>query len=346
MIVPVILSGGSGTRLWPLSTPQRPKQFIALTGPDSLFRQTLDRVADPAVYGPPMIVANEAHEELCRAELAGTPNWQLVLEPIARNTAAAIVMAAAVARRRHGEEAVILVMPSDHRIGDLHAFHRAVQHGVAAAKAGRLVTFGVRPTSAETGFGYLEAGVPLNDDGAVTTVARFIEKPPREDAEMMVAAGNYFWNGGIFLYSVTAFLAEAERLAPAVHAAALAAIDQGTDDGRVLNPDRAALAESPDISVDYAVMERSERIAMVVLDADWSDVGSWDALAELPGESADPRLVKQLQSRNCYVRSDQLRVSLLGVDDLIVVAAGDRVVIMKRGQSQNIRQLATAAADD
>jgi mannose-1-phosphate guanylyltransferase/mannose-1-phosphate guanylyltransferase/mannose-6-phosphate isomerase len=344
MIVPVILSGGSGTRLWPLSTPQRPKQFLPLTGPLSLFRQTVDRVADPATYAPPIVVANAAHEGLCRAELDGLDGWRLILEPIARNTAAAIVMAADVAQRQHGPDALILVMPSDHLIGDLQAFHQAVKAGVEPARSDRLVTFGVAPTHPETGFGYLEAGEPLDGTAGAFTVARFTEKPDVRTAIQMLETGKFFWNGGIFLFSAGALLSAAQQLAPDVYSAASAAIHQGKDDGQSIRPSADALAPSPDISVDYAIMERSNQVAMIVLDARWSDVGSWDALAEVAGSvAASDEFVTQVQSSNCYIRSDGIKLALLGVDDLIVVAAGDQVVIMKRGQSQQIRQLALAA---
>ena len=339
MIVPAVLSGGSGTRLWPLSTRERPKQFLPLTGDASLFRQTLDRVGDRASYAAPVVVANAAHEELCKVDLAQEADARLILEPIARNTAVAIVMAAAVISELHGPDTLMLVMPSDHRIGDQAAFHAAVQRGVAAAERGRLITFGVQPTEPETGFGYLEAGEPLADAPGSFTVARFTEKPPLAAAEAMVASGKHYWNGGIFLFAAGVFLDEAGRLAPEISAAGQQAVAQGDVAGITVRPAEAALRDCPNVSVDYAVMERSNRIAMVPLSADWSDVGSWDALAELPAPEPAPGLVKALESNNCYIRTDKLRIALLGVDDLIVVASGDDVLIMRKGESQRIRQL-------
>lgn len=343
MIVPVVLSGGSGTRLWPLSTPQRPKQFLPLTGKDSLFRQTLDRVDGQQAYAAPIVVASAAHEDLCRAELAHLPGAELILEPIARNTAVAIVMAAALALRRSAD-ALILVMPSDHRIGDLGAFHHAIARGAPAAQAGRLVTFGIQPDAPETGYGYLEAGEPLAIGEGVHAVARFTEKPDRATAEQMLAGGRHYWNGGIFLYGAQTFLEECRQLAPEIFASGTAAMEAADSDGNVYHPARAPLEDCPDTSVDYAVMERSDKVAMVPLAADWSDVGCWDALAELQGDHAEQSgAVASLDSNGCYVRSDGLKVALLGVEDLIVVATGDQVVIMRRGRSQDIKQLANMA---
>jgi mannose-1-phosphate guanylyltransferase len=343
MIVPVILSGGSGTRLWPLSTPQRPKQFLPLTGSESLFQQTLGRIADRDRYAPPLVVANAAHEELCLEAMRDFAGARLLLEPHARNTAAAIVMAAAVVRDAYGPEALILVMPSDHLIGDSASFHDAVATGVAAAEAGRLVTFGVQPTGPETGYGYLKAGCALEDAPGAFLVEQFKEKPNRELAEAMVADGMHFWNGGIFLFGVERFLTETLRLAPEISRCAEQAIEAAVHSGSCILPAAEALGPCPSVSVDYAVMERSDRVAMVPLAAHWSDVGSWDALAQLPVPPNKQGLVNTVQSNNCYIRTDGVEVGLLGVDDLVVVAAGNRVLIMRKGQSQHIRQLAAEA---
>lgn len=339
MIIPVILSGGSGTRLWPLSTPQQPKQFMPLTGIDSLFEQTLARVDDRSRYTAPVVVANAAHEALCLESLRRETEAVLLLEPIARNTAVAIVMAAALVAEMHGPDALLLVMPSDHRIGDPDSFHAAVATGMTAAAAGRLVTFAVTPTSPDTGYGYLRAGPPLADASGTFEVAEFKEKPPLERAKAMVADGQHYWNGGIFLFRASVFLSEARMLAPDICNAGESAIAQAACDKVCIRPPASALEGCPDVSVDYAVMERSRHVAMVTLSADWSDVGSWDALAQLPAPPLAPGALTSLQSPNCYVRTDGLKVALLGVEDLIVVASGDRVLIMRKGQSQNIRQL-------
>lgn len=345
MITPVILSGGSGTRLWPLSTPERPKQFLALTGDDSLFGETLVRFRDRQRYGAPIIVANAAHEVLCKAELEQTPDATLILEPIARNTAVAIAMAAAVAANRQ-PDALLLILPSDHRIGDTASFHEAVERGRVAAEAGRLVTFGIHPTSPETGYGYLEAGEAHSDFEGVFPVARFKEKPDLAAAQAMLASGGHYWNGGIFMFRADRFLEECARLAPAVFKSGTTAITAAKVDDGVVRPAEEPLLDCPNISVDYAVMERSEAISTVPLDAEWSDVGSWDALADLePSGPPSSGSITSLNSNNCFVRTSGAKVSLLGVEDLIVIATGDQIVVMKRGRSQDIKQLAALAAN-
>lgn len=342
MIVPVILSGGSGTRLWPLSTPQRPKQFLALTGKDTLFQHTLQRVSDRTVYAPPVVVANAAHEALCVDELADVANAHLLLEPIARNTAPAIVMAARLARELHGPDALLLVMPSDHVIGDAAAFHEAVARGTKAAEAGRLVTFGVRPDGPETGYGYIEAGAELSLAPGTFEVARFTEKPERKIAEAMIADGKHFWNGGIFLYSVQVLLDEAAALSPEISRCCERAMDRAERQGEIVFPSIEALVSCPNLAIDYAIMERSDRIAMVPLDANWSDVGSWDALAQVDSGERSTK-ARTIDCHDCFVASDGVQVSMIGVEGLIVVAREGQVVIMRKGESQRIKQLIAAA---
>jgi len=346
MIVPVILSGGSGTRLWPLSTAERPKQFLPLVGDDSLFHQTLERVSDRQDYAAPVVVANAAHIDFCLDEIADCDGALLILEPCARNTAAAIVMAAEVVKQTHGPHATILVMPSDHMIGDLESFHSAVRVGKGAAAAGRLVTFGVRPNAPETGYGYVEAGTALDDASGAFEVTGFTEKPELAMARSLVATGRHYWNAGIFLFRVEDFLRESATHASEIHESAVRAVSRAERRGACVLPAASELEACPNVSVDYAVMERSTSIAMVPLSADWSDVGSWDALADLGRGNSPQTLVTAVQSENCYVRSDRLRVGLLGVDDLVVVASGDHVLIMRKGQSQHIRQLVAQVAAD
>jgi mannose-1-phosphate guanylyltransferase/mannose-1-phosphate guanylyltransferase/mannose-6-phosphate isomerase len=245
-------------------------------------------------------------------------------------------MAAVLVDQRHGRDAQILVMPSDHLIEEEDAFHEAVTVASCAAASGLLVTFGVKPTGPETGYGYLEMGDALDQGGGVFTVARFTEKPAREVAEAMVADGRHYWNGGIFLYTVGAFLTEAEQLAPDIAHCAGEAIATACTDGFIVEPAPAALDPCPSISVDYAIMEKADRVAMVPFDAGWSDVGSWDAVANLPLPPLDDRLVSMLNSNNCYIRTDGIKLNLLGVDDLVVVATGDRVLMPSASEGRRV----------
>lgn len=341
-ILPVILSGGSGSRLWPYSTEDTPKQFLSFTGAKSLFQLTLERVSDRERFAAPMVVGNIRHAELCRRELlAEGEDARLILEPSARNTAAAIMMAAVAACESHGDDVLLLVMPSDHVMEDVAAFHEGVRAGEAAARAGRLVTFGIRPTGAETGFGYIQTGRQLVGMGAVNEVVRFVEKPEREAAEAMVADGQHLWNAGIFLFRAGTFVEEVMVHAPEIGRAAKRAIAMGKRSGSCIVGDAAALESCPSESVDYAVMEHSSRLAVVPMSPGWSDLGSWDALAEL----LEARLhgpITALDCDDCYIRSDGLQVAALGVRDLIIVASGQRLLILPRGRSQEVKKLLSA----
>jgi mannose-1-phosphate guanylyltransferase/mannose-1-phosphate guanylyltransferase/mannose-6-phosphate isomerase len=342
-IVPVILSGGSGSRLWPYSTEETPKQFLSFTGSRSLFQMTLDRVRDRNRFAAPIVVGNLRHASLCERELTQQDEGaQLLLEPCARNTAAAIALAASEVRESHGDDALLLIMPSDHVIQDVPCFHAAVATGERAARAGRLVTFGIQPTAPETGFGYIEVGEDLPGTAGVKTVERFVEKPPVETAERMVAGGNHVWNAGIFLFRAGTFLDELRVHAPEIAAAAELAVARAKRDGDRIVPDLAALSQSPSESVDYAVMEHSALIAVVPMAPGWSDLGSWDALAELVTQPEPLGPITVVDCDDCYIRSDGLQVAALGVRDLIIVASGQRLLILPRGRSQEVKKLLSA----
>ena len=341
-IIPVILSGGAGSRLWPYSTEDTPKQFLSFTGSKSLFQLTLERVADRQRFASPIVVGNIRHAALCERELASEGKAaRLILEPCARNTAAAIAMAAVVARESHGDDALLLVMPSDHLIEDLSAFHEAIGAGEVAARQGRLVTFGIRPTDPDTGFGYIQVGADLSAVGPVKEVVRFVEKPQLEAAEKMVSDGNHLWNGGIFLFRAGRFLEELMHHAPAIGTAAERAIRMGEHRGDRIIPDLTALEDCPSESVDYAVMEHSSCLAVVPMSPGWSDLGSWDALAALL-ESRSHGPITAVDCNDCYIRSDGVQVAALGVRDLIIVASGQRLLILPRGRSQEVKKLLTA----
>jgi mannose-1-phosphate guanylyltransferase len=338
-IVPVILSGGGGTRLWPLSTAEKPKQFLALTSDRTMFQLTMDRVQDRAVFAAPIIVANAAHADLVEAQY-DVNDATLLLEPCARNTAPAIALAALAAA---DPQAVLLVMPSDHVITDVAAFHAATQAALAFAEQGWLVTYGITPTSPETGYGYIRMGAALGS-GGVHQVDRFVEKPDLARAEAMLAQGNHSWNGGIFLFRADTYLGALASHAPDILAAAQKAMSNAARIANRVTPDAEAFAACPADSIDYAVMEKAERVAVVPVSMGWSDVGSWDALYELAAKdgvhNALSGSVRIDTASGNLIHADGIRVSVHGVNDVIIVANGREVMILPRGQSQKVRDFA------
>ena len=349
-IVPVILSGGSGTRLWPVSRPERPKQLLALTHEDTMLQLTARRAAGEA-FAAPIVVANARHAAMIEEQLAAVdrPAGTLILEPCARNTAPAIALAAIAAG---GGDAPLLVMPSDHVIGNVDAFRAAVAAALPRVEEGWLVTFGIAPDTPETGFGWIQVGEAIGPDGQNTVhrVERFVEKPPLAKAEAMLAAGDHAWNGGIFLFRADRYLAALAEFEPAMLEAAQAAMAAARRDGSRILPDAEAFAAAPDQSIDYAVMEKADRVAVVPVSMAWSDVGSWDALhaisdADNDGnvhQSAEGGEVLAIDTSGCLVRTDGARLALVGVSDLIVVASGDDILILPRGRSQEVKKLIAA----
>lgn len=341
LITPVILSGGGGTRLWPLSTPETPKQFLALTGEETMFQMTVRRVIDAAEFAPPIIVANAAHADIVTAQLAeiGVTDAILLLEPCARNTAPAIALAALAL---DDPKSPMLVMPSDHVIGNASAFHAATRALLPMVEDGWLATYGITPTGPETGYGYIQTGGDLCQ--GVAQVARFVEKPNTECAAEMIASGDHVWNGGIFLFRADVYLGALATNAPDMLAAAQAAMAAATRSGAQILPDNAAFAASPSDSIDYAVMEKAERVAVAPVAMGWSDVGSWDALHELgtkdDGHNTTIGEVRLSEANGNLIHADGIRVSVHGVSDLIVVANGKEVLILPRGTSQKVRDFA------
>ena len=333
-IIPVILSGGSGTRLWPMSTPETPKQFLALTGDRTMFQLTLDRVRDEALFAPPMIVANARHADLIEGQLEGRAAT-LMLEPCARNTAPAIALAAIEAG-----SAPILVMPSDHVIADVGGFHAAIARALPLVDAGWLVTFGITPDGPETGYGYIQIGDSVGE--GVHRVECFVEKPNRAKAEALLAQGNHAWNGGIFLFRADMFLNALSVHAPNILACAQASLDQAVRVGARILPNEAAFAASPSDSIDYAVMEKADQVAVVPVAMGWSDLGSWDALHEIGAKDASGNVlsgdVRLGEGQGNLIKTDGIRISATGIDDLIIVATGNDVMILRRGQSQDVKK--------
>ncbi len=343
-IVPVILSGGSGTRLWPMSRPERPKQMLALTARETMLQLTAQRTPAGDRFTAPVVVANAAHADMVEAQLAqsGAGPRALILEPMGRNTAPAIALAALAVG---GGADPLLVMPSDHVIADVDAFHAAIDAALPLVADGWLVTFGIAPDAPETGYGYIKVGKAIG--AGVHQVDRFVEKPAREVAEAMVEAGDHAWNGGIFLFRADIYLGALASFAPDMLAAAQAAMAGAVRAGTRILPDADAFAASPSDSIDYAVMEKAPRVAVVPVRMGWSDLGSWDALHAISdcdghGNACRGDVVAIATAGTLVRAGEGKRVALLGVSDLIVVVDGDDVLILPRGRSQEVKQLIDA----
>jgi len=343
LIIPVLMCGGTGTRLWPLSRESFPKQFLPIHGELTLFQQTAKRVSYRSEFAPPIVVGNDEHrfivtEQIREIRLSMST---LLLEPEGRNTAPAAAVAALHALAID-PNATLLIMPSDHVVRDHAALLQAARAGLPAARSGRIVLFGIEPTSPAVGYGYIRRGPGL-DDGQVFDVASFVEKPDHITAERYVASQAYLWNSGIFLATARQLLAELERFAPDVVHAGRAALAQGERDMNFLRLHRGRFRESPSISLDHAVMEHTDKAAVVPVRCGWSDLGAWSALWEI-GEQ-DPEgnvLVGEAVSggsRNCYLRGDGPLVAAVGVDDLIVVATDDVVLVTRKGSDQDVKGL-------
>lgn len=339
-IHPVILCGGSGTRLWPRSRKSRPKPFLPLIGERTMFEGTLGRCADPELFAPPVVVTGKDHLGHVEEQLAGAPGATVIVEPQAKNTAAAIALAA----RRLPADAVMLVCPSDHHIADEAAFRAAAAAAAGLAAQDWLVAFGIVATAPETGYGYIKHGEPL--DGG-WRVERFVEKPDLDRARQFLAEGGYSWNGGIFAFRAGHFLEELARYRPELADAASRAVMGGRQEGARFHPDAAAFAEIRGESVDYAVMEETSRAAMVPASMGWSDIGSWAALREATDADDDGNSVRgRAELVDCtgvFVDTDGPRVSVIGLSDVAIVVDGDEVLVTTMEGAQKVGKLAGAA---
>lgn len=377
IIQPVILSGGSGTRLWPLSREYYPKQLLALIGDRSMLQQTavrLEGLADhiaPAAglcldVAPPVVVCNQVHRYLVAEQLrkVGIEASAIILEPVGRNTAPALNLAALDALEQ-GRDPILLVMAADHVVGDVAAFHRAVGVAAALANDGRLVTFGVVPDQPHTGFGYLECGAPIQGlAGDAFNLDRFVEKPDRDTAQGYLDRGGYLWNSGMFVMRASVWLEQASRHCPAIVEACKAALAGGERSGDFLKLDPAQFGACPSDSIDYAVMEKlvpeggqAEQLgddgalaAVVPLAADWSDVGSWDALWDVSPKDADGNVLKgDVFAESCsgsMVIAEHRFVAAVGMQEMVVVETADAVVVLPKEKSQDIKKVVEKLRDD
>jgi mannose-1-phosphate guanylyltransferase/mannose-6-phosphate isomerase len=344
MIIPVILSGGSGTRLWPLSRALYPKQLLSLIGDKTMLQDTVLRLASADDLGPVYCVCNESHRFLVAEQLheIHTDIGEIILEPAGRNTAPAAAVAAMLITRKH-PDALMLVLPADHVILDPQAFGAAVAAGKAAAEEGSLVTFGIVPASPETGYGYIRASVIGAGTHSSYPVVEFVEKPDRQTAERYLATGEYFWNSGIFLFKAETYLQELEAHAPAIPAACREALEKAVEDLDFLRLDGEAFQASPSDSIDYAVMEKTRRAALVPLDAGWNDVGAWSALWDVHERDEAGNVKKGdvllHNVQNSYIHATSRLVTAVGLEDHIIVETSDAVLVATKDHVQDVKLL-------
>jgi mannose-1-phosphate guanylyltransferase / mannose-6-phosphate isomerase len=346
-IIPVILSGGAGTRLWPLSTPSKPKQFHALNTDISLFSETIERVksGQSLKFGAPIIVCGRTHEALVRSELmkAQISNAQVILEPMPRNTAPALA-AAALLQAETDDQALMLVLPADHVIAQPQRLHQACADAHQAALAGRIVTFAIKPLGPETGYGYIKSGEALAPN--VHVVEAFKEKPDAKTAQDYLDQGSYSWNAGIFFFKASALISELEIHAPLLLQQARAALKVSVRLDGSISLDPTEFAKAPSISIDYAVMEPTSHAAVVPVDMGWSDVGSYTTLWELSSKDVAGNYAKGnaalIQSSGCYVDSQNVPVALIGVTDLVVICTPEGILVSHRDSAQDVRLAAEA----
>ncbi|MDF3932603.1 mannose-1-phosphate guanylyltransferase/mannose-6-phosphate isomerase [Pseudomonas citronellolis] len=345
-MIPLILSGGSGSRLWPLSRKQHPKQFLALAGERTLFQQTVQRLAIDGV-GRPLVVSNEEHRFIVSEQLAeiGVAPQAILLEPFGRNTAPAVAIAA-MHLLAEGRDDLLLVLPADHVLDGGEAFSRALEQARRSAEAGALVLFGVPAERPETGYGYIKADLGAagveNAEGSLV-VERFVEKPDAASATAFVNEGGYFWNSGMFLFRCSRYLEELQRHSPDIFDTCRLALEHSATDLDFIRIDAESFACCPDLSIDYAVMEKTDSARVVPLDASWSDVGSWSSLWEVHDKDANGNVTRGdailHEANNCFVHSSGKLVTVLGLDDVVVVETNDAVMVAHRERAQEIKAL-------
>ena len=341
MLTPVILAGGSGTRLWPLSRMQLPKQFLKLQGEKSLLDSTIDRLSPLATPEDVLVITGVEHAQ--GEAYSSLQHYQTLLEPVGRNTAPAIALAAAWLQQRSEADPVMVVLPADHIIKQADAFQQALQTAIEAAEQGHLVTFGIQPTRPDTGFGYIQADQHQKSGAGCYPVKQFTEKPDLQTAEQMVQSGDYYWNSGMFVWKASTILREVEEHLPEVYAVIqkmVAAWEQGSEEQGAIN---ALFPEMPNISIDYGVLEKSQHVMLVPCDIGWSDVGSWDAVHEVaPHDTAENALQGRVVAKGCknsLIHSNKRLVAAVGIEDLCIIETADAVLVTPRGESQRVREV-------
>ena len=339
-MIPIITSGGSGTRLWPLSRQNKPKQFLRLFGEDSLFQNTITRLSGLDCVEGPIVVCNEDHRFMVAEQLQeiGVETADILLEPCAKNTAPAVALAALQSQAK-GDDPILLVLAADHLIHDVTTFHQAIAQAQQYAELGQLVTFGIVPTTAHTGYGYIRA----SEKESVSPVEAFVEKPSSEKAESYLKSGRYYWNSGMFMFKASTIINELERYAPEIVESCREALSGSVTDLDFIRVDKTAFSASPADSLDYALMEKTDKAIVIPLDAGWSDVGSWSSLWENHEHNADENVligdVVTHEVSNAYVHSEHRLVTVLGLDNIVVVETADAVMVADKSKVENIKHI-------
>ncbi len=343
MIYPVILSGGVGSRLWPLSRSLYPKQLLALVDDHTLIQNTVLRARGPE-FAAPIIVCNQEHRFLIAEQMrsTGVSPLAILLEPMARNTAPAAAVAALTVAEKD-PDGIVLLLPADHVVTNTDAFRAAVKTAAEAAKGGYLVTFGIQAARPETGYGYVQRGKPLPASNGTFAVARFVEKPDAATAKGYIESGDYYWNSGMFAFQASAFLAEMEKLAPDILAACRAAVSEGRKDLDFYRLAEKPFAQSKSISIDYAVMEHTAKAAVVPVEMGWSDIGAWDSLWDIGAKDEAGNVTRgdvlTHGTRNTYLRSEGPVIAAVGLSDLVVVATKDAVLVSHKAMAQDVKKI-------
>lgn len=348
-MIPVILSGGSGTRLWPLSRSSYPKQFLSITEEKTLFQLTLERVSNLnhslINFQNPIIVTNENHRFIVAEQLRQqSTNAKILLEPVARNTAPAIAAAAQLALS-YGEDPVLLILAADHVIQQQEAFNQAIEAGLVAAEAGQLVTFGIVPTRPETGYGYIKATetIQKNQNTQSYPVEKFVEKPDSVTAQAYLDEGSYLWNSGMFMFKASIYLQELEKYHPAIAKNAKASVQLSKNDLDFVRLDKESFEQSPDDSIDYAVMEHTDKAVVVPLDANWNDVGAWNSVWQVSHKDEHGNVLRgdtiAQSTKNSLVHAEHRLVSVLGLEDVIVIETSDAVLVANKNKVQDIKKI-------
>ncbi|MBW3138224.1 mannose-1-phosphate guanylyltransferase/mannose-6-phosphate isomerase [Ferrimonas balearica] len=348
MITPVIMAGGSGSRLWPLSRSAFPKQFLSLSGEGSMLQDTVSRLKGLKTADP-ITICNEDHRFLVAEQLRAVGQLgSIILEPVGRNTAPAIALAAEIAQQAaQGEDPLLLVLAADHVIRNPEAFITAVKMAVPLAESGKLVTFGIVPESAHTGYGYIRRGEHL---GTGFEVDQFVEKPDLATAEAYLQSGEYYWNSGMFLFKASRYLQELEAHRPDIALACSESLKNVSHDLDFVRVDEAAFTACPEDSVDYAVMEKTSDAVVVPLDAGWNDIGSWSALWEVNGKDADGNVCQGdtmlHDTHNCLIQGDERLIATVGVDDLVIVDTKDALMVAQKGRVQEVKRIVESLKAD